>query len=453
MKASIINKKWILTSTLVFVLAGQYAYQSSSIEIPKAHAFSQKNSGEYVLASTDDRQPAQVAKPADTRPGRPPLKDPKKTEGGTTAPGTCEGCKETPAPPTAEEFAQLLAEIDLLKKENAEAKKEKEESKDTKEEKELTEIEEKCGTVADDEGKTSKQKASAKRRRAACIKKETQKEDLKERREDFKLDIADVKADCTDIDGKEDLMCMTEGFKDTLAEYTGEKAVPASDIQMAYNGLIAPGLKKALYSSNPDDVDKATAVLESLSLLEDKAEYKSLKQSLMNSVKTQAQAATLKVNNSYATAKTLLDQKDPQAVAAFQTAQFEQQKLIGLSQAYSNSIYTSLNTVNDQTSLDYYKNSYVGDVNKILAGINPAGTATTQPTTTTGGTTTTTPGRDGGRTNETTLPQPNGGTTVDNKMTRDNWSIPTSNGQVQFGTPTPTQRGGRGSQPIKPINQ
>jgi hypothetical protein len=400
-----LNKKWILTASLLAVLGTQYSYQSSSLDIKSASTL--KNYGEFVLASTS---------------GDATITDPngsKKTE--ATNPTECKDCKTFVLSPTntlklsLEDYTKLLTQIQLQTPAATTAP--------------VANPDSDCEPIRPDETRAER------RERVQCEKlekKEAKEEKLKEK-EEARIEKFEDKMDALKDKCADDLECLSSGFTTALSRYEGKNALPAAVVNKAFVSVVGVQFKKALASNDP------AAVANAQSLLQDMPEqYKSLKQAVILAVKAQATVSANKVSAEYAALTELSKQNNPQAYfeAAAQIQQ-DHQALNGLVLGYSTGIEQSLDLAGDYSTIAFYQKSYVPDMKKILAGIasGKAAETTIDPKSNTR------QDRNGvNGTGSTTAPE-------NEKMTpqsNNQWSLPTTNQGLQIGTPQNNSRGGRG---------
>lgn len=417
-----LNKKWILTASLLAVLGTQYSYQSSSQDFKSASSV--KNYGEFVLASTSgDNTTADKKDPND-----------KKTTEAVN-PTECADCKTFVLSPTntlklsLEDYTKLLTQIKLEADKVAPAAPAP------------------APVVSDSDCEPARadETRAERRERIQCEKDEKaqakldKENDKKQARiEKFEDKMEALKDKCAD-----DLECLSSGFTTALSRYEGKDALPAAVVAKAFNSTVGVPFKKALASNDPE------VLVNAQSLLQDMPEqYKVLKQAVILAVKNQSTVNANKVSAQYAAVNELSKQNKPQEYfEALALAQQDHQALNNLVMGYSSSIEQSLDLAGDQSTTAFYLKSYVPDMKKIMAGIT---TGIPANTTTIDAKNNTRDARNGTVTNNgtssTALPEME-------KMTRDQnnngqWVAPTGSQGLQIGTPTNQSRGGRGPQPL-----
>ncbi len=404
-----INKKMILTASLLAVLGTQYSYQSSSLDFKSASSV--KNYGEFVLASTS----------GDNTTADKSAKDDKKTTEAVN-PTECNDCKTIVLSPTTtlklslEDYTKLLTHIqlDVAKTMPAPAVTAAQQSDSD------------CEPARTDETRAERrERIQCEKDEKAQIKKDKEEEKKQARLDKFEDKMEDLIDKCDD-----DLECLSSGFTSILSRFEGKNALPAATVTKAFNTVVGVPLKKALASNDP------AVLVNAQSLLQDMPEqYKALKQSVILAVKAQATVSANKVSAQYSALNELSKQNKPQEYfETLATLQQDHQALNSLVMGYSVSIEQSLELANDTTTYAFYLKSYVPDMKKIMSGIAsgiPSDTKKIEPTNNTRDT------RNG--TSSTTLPE-------NEKMTRDNnqWNLPTSSQGLQIGTPKNESRGGRG---------
>ncbi len=404
-----INKKMILTASLLAVLGTQYSYQSSSLDFKSASSV--KNYGEFVLASTSGDN---------TTVDKQAHEDKKATE--AVNPTECKDCKTIVLSPTTtlklslEDYTKLLTQIqlDVAKTTPTPAATVAQQSDSD------------CEPARADETRSERRdRIQCEKEEKAQIKKDKEDEKKQARLEKFEDKMDALKDKCSD-----DLECLSSGFTSILSRYEGKNALPATTVTKAFNTVVGVPLKNALASNDP------AVLVNAQSLLQDMPEqYKALKQSVILAVKAQATVSANKVSAEYAAVNELSKQNKPQEYfEALATTQQDHRDLNNLVMGYSVSIEQSLELANDKTTFAFYQKSYVPDMKKIMTGIIsgvPADVKKIEPTNNTRD------GRNG--TSSTTLPE-------NEKMTRDNsqWTLPTGTQGLQIGTPSTQSRGGRG---------
>lgn len=424
----VINKKWILTASLLAVLATQYTFQNSSLDMKKSISLNNyKNAGEFVLASTVDDEAKHYAaeKKVEVEAATKLL-----TESGLTVTGTCKEC-ETPATSTkAPTIEELLIKITTLEK-----TLETQSVKTTVATEVVVANESECEPARSDESRAERrERIQCEKSEKAEIKKQKLQDKIIARVEKFEDKMADLKEKCAD-----DLECLTSGFTSALSRYEGSNALPKIVVSKEFKSVVGSALNKAMYSADADTVNATLASIQGL-LQEMPDQYKELKQTVVDSVKTQTKIAADKVTSGYTQLTALSKANNPQAYfEAAEAIKAEHYGMSTLANAYSSSIIESIKTTEDSSMFSYYQKSYVPDMQKIMSSI---GTAVT--TTTTLDKTNNT--RDS-RSNTTTVANVVT-STEDNKMTLDKstnaWLLPAEQSGVQSGAASSSSRGGRG---------
>lgn len=414
--SSTLNKKWILTASLLAVLSTQYSFESSSQKFNSASAVN--NYGEFVLASKSG-DPTKV----DDLNNNNKIKT--EAMSITDCPdGTCKTIVLSPTNSfklSMDDFAKFTA---LFKIANP------------------TTTPVTTAAVAnpdsDCEPYSPTETAQEKRDRIKCEKEEkkTAKEDAKKaKEEELKEKLQEKfqeKVDALSDKCNQDLECLSSGFTSILSRFDGKKSLPDSTVKEAFKSAVGPSLKKALVSGDLDAMENAQSLLQDMP-----EKYKSLKQNIILAVKAQATITANKVSAEYSAVNELAKQnKTQEYFQALATAQQDHQNLNTMVLSYSRSIEQSLSSSQDTSTIAFYQKSYVPDMNKIMAAVI-SGVQTLDPKNNTRNDRNGATGVNG--TGSTALP-------VQEKMTRDNsnWTVPSTNQGVQFGTPANQSRGGRG---------
>ncbi len=407
-----LNKKWILTASLLAVLGTQYSFQPSSLGIQSVSSV--QNYGEFVLASTSPE--ATTADPNSSN----------KTE--ATNPNECKDCKTFVLSPTntlklsLEDYTKLLTQIQLQVPAATPAALP------------VANPDSDCEPARADETHAER------RERIQCEKDEKKqaKEDKLKEKQEARIEKFEDKMEALKDKCADDLECLSSGFTSTLSRYAGKNVLTAAVINKAFNSVVGVPFKKALASNDP------AAVANAQSLLQDMPEqYKALKQAVIIAVKAQATLSANKVSAEYAALTEISKQNNPQAYfeAAAQTQQ-DHQTLNNLIFGYSTAIEQSLDLAGDTSTIAFYQKSYVPDMKKILAGVasGKAAETTIDP-------------KNNNRNDRNNVTGVNGTSSTslaeNEKMTpnsNNQWSMPTSNQGLQIGTPQSNSRGGRGPQ-------
>ena len=429
-QVSITKQKVLLTAALLSVLAGNYAFQTSSISL-------QKNSGSFDMSSNEmetqndaylksvKETAAEVAlqKREDDRDKEITrilgLKaEAKKTQAASVEVGACTSgdCKTTAAPSVLlklEDYNKLLARIDELEKKKAadavEAKKEEVTKTETRQEK---------------------------RDRIAQEKKDKEKDKQDERVTKFEDKMQDVQDKCD-----KDLQCLATEFTAALGKFDGKNAIPAAYVNKYYKSLIGGQLAKSLFTDGADS-QASLEVLQTM-MTDIPERYRGIKEITMDSVRYQAMAPANRISQGFKNATELSKQNNPQAYfQQLNQTQADQQALTAQANTYSAVIEQSLRENGDNSSIGYYQRSYLPNMQKIMSSLNsPTGvtqTTTVQPTDST---------RNGRLAPSTQQPQqqqnqPAQSTRSGNVQQGTQWNLSTDNSGVQMGQPTsaPTTR-------------
>ena len=401
-----LNKKWILTTSLLAVLVTQYSYQSSTQDFKSASIL--KNSGEFVLASTSSG-------------------DKTSTEANNST--DCKDCKTFVLSPTntlklsLEDYSKLLTQIKI-------------EADKTQPAVVVPAIktvvnDSDCELIRADETRSERrERLQCEKDEKAHIKLEKENDKKQARLEKFEDKMEALKDRCAD-----DLECLSSGFTTALSRFEGSNAVPAAVVTKAFNSVVGVPFKKALTSNDPE------ALANVQSLFQDMPEsYKALKQAVINAVKTQTTISASKVSAQYAALNELSKQNKPEEYfEALATTQQNHQGLNSLVLGYSASIEQGLESAGDLSTIAYYQKSYVPDMKKIMAGITSGITTETK---TVDSKTNTRNSR-----NETVT---NNGTSstelpAQEKMTRNNngWNFPSTTQGLEVGPKRDDSRGTR----------
>lgn len=418
-----LTHKWVLTSSLVAVLASTYSFRS----------FSQTQvAGEFNMSSTAKEEPADLQK--------------SKTEGQAPAEGNCDGECVTAFKPitlqTQEDYEKFVARItqDILSKIESKPASEKQPEQQTEKpvEKELTAVEEECGIASADETRQEK------RDRLDCEKDFKAQVKKDERLAKFEERMEKIQDKCD-----KDLDCLTSEFSSALSRYDGKNAIDAAIVNKYYKRMIEPEFLKSLYSDDQEKMELALSAINNL-ITEIPENYKSVKQNTMIAIQRQANTVAETLRK---TRTDLQSANDPQKYfEALPQIEKTQSQFDYLTQSYSQTLVNSLQASNDTTAADYYRKSYLPDMNKLLIlsrstlstgqqvnNQNPNQTLSEQ-----------TPGQSRDDRNQISPNQ----TTDINKMTQptleQNWNYLDQNqyNTINFGSPSSTSRGTRGGTQI-----
>lgn len=399
-----LNKKWILTASLLAVLVTQYSFQSSSQDFKSASV--SKNSGEFVLASTASSD---------------------KTSTEAINPTECKECKTFVLSPTntlklsLDDYSKLLTQI--LPTATA-----------TKTVAATKVVDSDCEPIRSDETRNER------RERIQCEKDEKAqiKLDKENDKKQARLDKFEDKMEALKDRCASDLECLSSGFTTVLSRFEGSNSVPVTAVTKAFNSVVGVSFKKALTSNDPEALANVQSLFENMP-----ESYKALKQAVIAAVKTQTTISASKISAQYAAVNELSKQNKPEEYfEALATAQKNHQGLNNLVLGYSASIEQGLESAGDISTMAYYQKSYVPDMKKIMASITSGittETKTVEPKTNTRNT------RNETVTNNTTSSTE---APAQEKMTRSNndWTFPSTTQGLEVGSPKQNSRGGRGPQ-------
>jgi hypothetical protein len=305
------KQKWFLTAALFTVLAGNYAFQTSS-----------KNSGTFEMALT-------AAESA-------------KTQAATTAPGACKDCSESAAPSVLlklEDYNKLTARIAELEKKSSEAAKPADDKK---------------------EEAVKPETRAEKRERLAQEKRDKLKEKEDERVAKFEDKMQDIQDKC-----EKDLQCLATEFTTALSKFDGKNSIPKGVVNKYFKSIVSLPLARSLYTDGPN----SQAALEALqSLMSDVPEqYRGIKEITMDAVRYQASIPANRVSQGYKTLSDLSKQNNPQAYfEQLNRTRDDEQTVANQSTAYSALIEQTLRETGDQSSFSYYQRSYLPNMTKIM---------------------------------------------------------------------------------------
>lgn len=441
--------KWLLTTALLAALGANYTFQSSSlsgvnsdgaIEL-SSEAVSAKPELKKIEATPTKMTPitrqGRVSSvpenkkiPVSTTPVAEKAEE--KSEATVTNVATCPtgDCKASADSVILklEDYKKLVAQIESLKAKPVAAAAASE----------TATVESKydvCIKTEDGEKETR----SEKRERQACEKKEKEKEKTEDRVAKFEEKMEDIKDKCAD-DGDEKLNCLASGFSDALRRYSGRNTLPANVVQKYFRSVVGTELSKSLFNPNVDNetmMANLTGILDSTP-----EEYRSLKQITLDSVKNQAKARALAVNQQYKLASQVPKNESAAYLQIMGQAQSEEAELRSITAAYDAAVRTSDSYSSDRSFFSYYNTSYLPNMQKMFLAIsNPASTDSTvaKPEATTRGTSTRGTVSDDASTSTNTR----GGAPA--AKTNDSWNFLSSSSGVNVGAPSMESRGGRTS--------
>lgn len=445
---SFVKQKWFLTASLLAVLAGNSALQSSFLS-------SSLNSGTFEMSS--EAKPV-VVKPSDkTRQPEyvnPFLKnDPKKTQAQSVESGACTSgdCKTTAAPSVLlklEDYNNLIARIAELEKQTADAKAAEVKPVVAKPTETTTTEPEKTET------------RSEKRDRLAQEKKDKELEKQDERVAKFEDKMENIKDKCD-----KDLSCLTSEFTSALDKFDGKNSIPAGVVNKYFKSMVSAPLSRSLYTDGPDS-QASLEVLQSI-MSDVPAQYRGIKEITMDAIRYQATVPANHINQGYKSADDLSKQNNPQAYfQQINTTRDEQQTLTTQATSYTAVIEQSLRETGDTSSLSYYQRSYLPNMQKIMSSLTSPTSEVNTTTPTQNNNVNTTRDSRNGQTAPVQNQQPNpqfnnqfnNGPQDNSKMTNPQtrggapqgvssqtaWTLSTPDNSFQQGQPSTTTRGGRG---------
>jgi hypothetical protein len=343
------TKKWLLTASLFAVLAGNYSFQSSSLVAGTIDMSSEAAPTEEGAVQTP---PIQI----DRSPVPPKPEAKTKTEASTTA--DCKDCK-TPAVPTVtvnlEDYQKLLTRIKQLEKAQ-EAKKEAANDGAEKPAKE---------TVVKETAAEKRERLAEEKAEKAQAKKDAEAEKMEERVAKFEDKMEQIKVKC-----EKDLACLTESFTSALSRFQGRNSIPAETVNKYFKSMISAPLARSLYS---DDMSTAAAEVALAAIMSETSEQygSGLKKITMDAVRYQSAVPAEQIKEGYKAANEYSKQNNPQAYfQQLQITQNEEKALKSKVSSYSQTIAQSLGANDDTSSLSYYKQSYLPNMNKIMSSMN-----------------------------------------------------------------------------------
>ncbi len=457
------TKKWLLTASLFAVLAGNYAFQSSSMS---------SGTIEMSSMSLSDKEPDWDTKKSDEpidsemarllRHKEQSLMIHNKTvaqatqASATTEGADCDTCKTNAAPyltmPTAS-FVELNKKFDVQNEKITALILENQRMKDlldNKVAKNSAVIDEKTKTAepeTDCEPKKDKETRTEKKERELCIKKEKSDKKTAEIVTKFEDKMEKITDKCD-----KDLECLATEFTDSLNKFDGKNSVPTSVVNKYYKSMISGPLSKALYTDNGG----ASQALEILyKVMGDMPEkYREIKKITMDSVRYQAMAPAAKIKADIKQAELLAKQNNPQAYLEKVNQIREDQNLLSMqTTAYTSSMEQSLRETGDSTSFNYFQKSYLPNLQSIMNSINGTSfknQSTADENTNNNSTRNSRNGQAAQNTNQNQQTEPakmttRSGNTNQGSNSQTSWSVSNPTNSVQQGPATNNTRGGRGS--------
>jgi hypothetical protein len=410
-QVSLGKQKWFLTAALFTVLAGNYAFQTSS-----------KNSGAFEMSSVSDESDTQKRENDRDKEMARLLglqkTESKKTQAASVESGACTSgdCKTSVGSTVLlklEDYNKLIARVaELEKAKTADAAKPSEDKKED----------------------AAKPETRAEKRERLAEEKRTK---LKDKQDELVAKFDDKMEDVKDKCDK-DLQCLTSEFTNVLAKFDGKNSVPAAIVNKQFKSLIAGPLSRSLYN---DSGDQQASIEAMQALLSDiPSQYSGIKQITIDTVRLQALTLASRVSQGYKSAEALSKQNNPQAYfQQMNQTREEQQTLSAQASTYTAAIEQTLRETGDQSTFGYYQRSYLPNMQKImnsmmLPATNEVQTLNVQAAESNNNRNS----RNGEVTAQTQNQQP-----VNNQPIP--WNLSNSNNGVQQGQPSTNTRGGRGS--------
>lgn len=420
------KQKWILTASLLSILSISYQNPQTSL-----------NSGSFELSSTSVE-----GKPENLRADAKSDDKKSKTQASTVEEGACTtgDCKTT-ADGTKMSPTDLISILADLKKQNealiAENKKLKEAQKEKDEDKKPV------AKKSDDKKEEDCDSLKSSTQRKLC--------ETKKVRAEFNAQIKEIKELC----GK-DAKCSLSSLKDLMEENADNEAAQPM-IKQAFNSLVLANMSSMLYSKYSANQNNFREIMETMSELPE--EYSGLQISLMEKIQQQAHIESQKISQNLQTTLKMSTQ-DPNYQNLTQQVNNDRSLLTQNSQLYTGLLQDSLNTTGDSNALDYYRTSYLGNMQQIIQSsyLATATTDTTQQQQQQTSLTQQLSQRTGRQMQvDNQLQQVNGLQSVDftnsqQKMTlptraqgQTQWNLPQTQQGTTISQPQTTTRGGRGS--------
>ncbi len=337
-QVSLGKQKWFLTAALFTVLAGNYAFQTSSKNSGAFDLSSEKPvSAEVALQKREDDRDKEMARLLGLQ-----KVETAKTQAATTAAGACKDCGESAAPSVLlklEDYNKLTARIAELEKKTTESAKPVEEKK---------------------EDAAKPETRAEKRDRLAQEKRDKLKEKEDERVVKFEDKMQDIQDKC-----EKDLQCLATEFTTALSKFDGKNSIPKGVVNKFFKSMISAPLARSLYTDGPNS-QAALEVLQSL-MSDVPEQYRGIKEITMDAVRYQASTPANRVSQGYKTLNELSKQNNPQAYfEQLNRTREDQQTVANQSTAYSALIEQTLRETGDQSSFSYYQRSYLPNMTKIM---------------------------------------------------------------------------------------
>ncbi|MFN3455335.1 MAG: hypothetical protein ACK41T_10285 [Pseudobdellovibrio sp.] len=452
------TNKLLLTTALLAALGSNYSLQANSLEIAQQQSISmieyasvasdaatpqalQPNASNASVSNKPSTTASSTASASPTATASAPVNvipesysdKPHRTEAAVSNTSACPNneCSEAPdqAPITAAQLNELVQKVEALEKLIAESKarisadQAKNQSQDTKTARVSSKYED-CIQVEEGETETREQK----KERLACEKEAKDNEKLEKlaSRLDDKIERMQKKCDS-------DVECLATEFNSALRGFSGSNKLPDEMVRQQFKIVVGSELSKSLYGM---DAESAASALSKI-LASVPAQYKGVKQTALDLVKTQATQKAASVTQLYAQANTVSKTNNPQAyLQIMNQAQQEHSELTRTTEAYSAIARNYITSTGDSDFAKYYQSSYLPSLQRVFNSIivsEASNTANNNSNTTNTANT---------RTSDARVSNNVASTTTNNA-----WDSSINSG-VQFGAPTfqPTQQ--RGSRPM-----
>ncbi len=194
-------------------------------------------------------------------------------------------------------------------------------------------------------------------------KKLAEKEKLKEiklaRNKEFEEKMEEAVSECAG-----DIECLTDNMITLLENNTGKDKIDETTVKKAFNKHIAKDLKAAL--KNPRT---AETLLPKLGL-EIPTEYRYLKDKTVDMVKNEVLSRGLEINRNFRMADSFINAKRPDlAKQYYDLGKQQSYELNHSSDIIDRRTWLALREAQDSTTLEYIKNTYAPDVNKMLSNL------------------------------------------------------------------------------------
>jgi len=359
------TKKWVLSSMMIAALGSQYYFSSYSNEYfslnmsstapttkPTPEELATKMDGIAKYFSELSKQPSVGASSGSTAACEI-CKDPKFTDATKAIADLAKDlAKLTPTAAAPEKPTETPAE---RRERLQQAKEERQAAREAaKEEAAAKKEEREDARQAVKEAKEEKKRAQA----------EKAKEDKKTRTEEFKEKAEELAAECSS-----DISCFADGFTTLLTRYTGsdkiDPSAPTAVFSKYFNkeiqdALKTPGLQAGVLRS----LEELTGDLP--------AEYKALKIKVMNGVENAYKSRAQVANSHFALADQATKAKRfDEAQALFQQANYERNAVINEVPHINNALSSGLYASDDSSGFDYFRQTYLPDMQRLITDIVP----------------------------------------------------------------------------------